>query len=673
MMLHSSSSSSTTIISTTLLGGLLAISVGILPFVAAAENNVTTNDLLAKISPTAAAPGFNVEGGSVFTNYVDMVNNGQLFILDSGNNFYETPEREPVRYIALYWCSDLTFSEENSSSSLIGCAGRCAAMGLFGYADIAESGGHLTYSEGDFVVTVGMSAVFVEQQNVFEGQFHLNTDNDVTRFWDDGRKTTPWIGWKGHDEGDMSPNAAASSLSGFGQMTWMSVEEVALLFNVSVDEFTPEKFKQVYLDTWIKEHEFEAAEKNPFPEAELEIIEQVKNETNYVDGNGTTPAQPDSSAGGDDGGSDGANPVVKEDDSGSGRQLLSVAARIVSAALMVSSSSASTSTITFLGLLAASADILPFVGAAENNVTVDQLYEKLTSTTAALPGFNVEGGSVFTNYVDMVNNGQLFLVATGTLAYEKPKSETVRGSGLTWCSDLTFSDFNNSSLMGYAGRCVYMVLSGYAELLASGGNFSIDYSEGGFMYTRSISAVFVEQKNVFEGQFHMNTDDNTWRFWDDGRKTVPILGWEGHDEGDISPNAAASSFSAFGDFTWMSVDEVAQLLNTTVDEFTPEKFKQIYLDTWIKDHEEEAAENNPFPEAELAIIEQVKNETNSADETAPTASTTPAAQPDSTAADDGGNSDGTNNPVVEDDSGSGRQLASVAVRFVSAALRAFGI
>ena len=57
----------------------------------------------------------------------------------------------------------------------------------------------------------------------------------------------------------------------------------------------------------------------------------------------------------------------------------------------------------------------------------------------------------------------------------------------------------------------------------------------------------------------------------------------------------------------MSVEEVAQLLNTSVDEFTPETFKQVYKDTWIKTHEKEAAENNPNPGPELAIIEQVKN------------------------------------------------------------------
>ena len=321
---------------------------------------------------------------------------------------------------------------------------------------------------------------------------------------------------------------------------------------------------------------------------------------------------------------------------------------------------------TFLGLLAASAvNILPLVAAAEKNVTIDDLYQKI-NPTAALPGFNVDGGSVFTNFADLVNNGQFFFFRTGTLVYERPGSDIMQFTTFYWCSDLTFSDVNNSSLIGYAGRCVAMVLTGYDDAVASGGQLSYDYSGGEFKFTQGISAVFVEQLNVFEGQYHMDTDDNTWRYWDDGRKKMPKIVWEGHDEGDMSPNAATSSFSAFGELTWISVEEATQLFNTSVDEFTPEKFKQVYYDTWIKDHEEEAAISNPDPLPELEIIEQVKNETNYADDT----ETTAPAQPDSTA-EEGGNSDGAN--PVEDDSASGRQLVSVAARFVSAALRVFGI
>ncbi len=314
-------------------------------------------------------------------------------------------------------------------------------------------------------------------------------------------------------------------------------------------------------------------------------------------------------------------------------------------------------------VLAASAASIPFV-AAQTPVTTMQLYGNLVSTAAPAPGFNAEGGSVFTNYVNAVNNKQFFLFHTGSFSYEKPESDTVSIASLFWCSDLTFSDFSNSTLMGYAARCVRMILTGYAQALVSGGQLEFDISEGEFLQTLGISAVFVEQLNVFEGQLHVNTDDKVIRYWDDGRKTMPQIGWEGHDEGDVSPNAATSSFSNFGDFTWLSVEDVPQLSNTSaVDVFTPEKFKQVYMNLWIKSHEFESATDNPNPEAELEIIEQVKDETDSAGETmAP-------AQPDTE--EDGGTDPAT--PIEDDSAGNGRKLASVAARFVSAGLRVFGI
>ena len=209
-----------------------------------------------------------------------------------------------------------------------------------------------------------------------------------------------------------------------------------------------------------------------------------------------------------------------------------------------------------------------------------------------------------------------------------------------------------------------MVIAGYADFTAAGAQLPSDYSEGDFSVTTGISAVFVEQLNIFEGQLHDNADDLAYRYWDDGRKTMPRIAWEGHDEGDTSSNAATSSFSQFGEITWMSVEEVAKLLNTSTDEFTPEKFKQVYEGTWIKQHtgEEEKDENNSDAQAEEEIIEEVKNETDSANET------TTSAKTNSTVEDAG-----TNPTTPIDDSSSGRKLASVAARFVSAALRVFGI
>ncbi len=319
---------------------------------------------------------------------------------------------------------------------------------------------------------------------------------------------------------------------------------------------------------------------------------------------------------------------------------------------------------TLLQVLAASAATIPFVAA---QFTTDQFNAKITST-AALPGFNVEGGSVFTNFVSALNNKQFFFLATGSWVFEKPESEPPQLSSFYWCSDLTFSDFSNSSLMGYAGRCVHMFLGGYAEMMASGAQVTYEYEKGQYAFTYGISAVFVEQQNVFEGQLHANVDNWVSRYWDDGHKTMPVIGWETHDEGDMAPDAATRSWSGFGGASWISVEEVAQLFNTSADEFTPEKFKQIYMSSWIKEHDEAATIQINTAEAALAIIEQVKNEANSANETLSLSPDQPVTEEDgdTTAA-------APTEEVIVDDSGTGRKLTSVAARFVSAALRVFGI
>ena len=319
---------------------------------------------------------------------------------------------------------------------------------------------------------------------------------------------------------------------------------------------------------------------------------------------------------------------------------------------------------TLLQALAASAASIPFVEAqaSETELTTNDLYAKI-SPDAAPPGFNVDGGSVFTNYVNAVNNKQFFQVRQYGIVYEKPDSQPiVENAVVYWCSDLTFSDFSNSSLMGYAARCVEKYLAGYAEAVASGAQLT--YSEGLFGGTLGISAVFAEQLNVFEGQYHANTDDWVTRYWDSGLKTMPMIGWEGHDEGDLSANAATASWSNYGEITWMTDAEVAQLLNKSADKFTPANFKQVYEDTWIKEHEKEAAENNPNPGAEQEIIDEIKDETVSTGET-----TSPAA-PNT---EDGGTVTDPATPIEDDSAGNGRKLASVAARFVSAGLRVFGI
>ena len=56
-------------------------------------------------------------------------------------------------------------------------------------------------------------------------------------------------------EGDMSPEAATSALSGVGEVIWTHVEDVATLFNKTADEFAHDTFKGIYAGVWIKSHE----------------------------------------------------------------------------------------------------------------------------------------------------------------------------------------------------------------------------------------------------------------------------------------------------------------------------------------------------------------------------------------------------------------------------------
>ena len=78
-----------------------------------------------------------------------------------------------------------------------------------------------------------------------------HTNDDWTlRSWDDGLPVNNGIAWEGDDAGDPSDNAATSANAGFGTMAWISVDEAAVLLNVSVTELTPDKFNDAYAAAW---------------------------------------------------------------------------------------------------------------------------------------------------------------------------------------------------------------------------------------------------------------------------------------------------------------------------------------------------------------------------------------------------------------------------------------
>jgi len=74
--------------------------VATIPFifitVARAQPQLSTDELIAKMPPAPAAPGYNVEGGTVFDNFVGLYNRGQIFFLMTGAYYiFEKPTEEP--------------------------------------------------------------------------------------------------------------------------------------------------------------------------------------------------------------------------------------------------------------------------------------------------------------------------------------------------------------------------------------------------------------------------------------------------------------------------------------------------------------------------------------------------------------------------------------------------
>ena len=216
--------------------------------------------------------------------------------------------------------------------------------------------------------------------------------------------------------------------------------------------------------------------------------------------------------------------------------------------------------------------------------------------------------------------------------------------------------------MAFTGRCVFMSLPSMEQKdLADLLEVSAIILSQELYFTYGISAVYVEQSNLFDIQTHSNADNIMGRFWDDGRPTSFGHAWATNDAGSSNPNAATNGFSSLEELTWISVKEVVALFNVTTSEFTPETFKKVYQEVWSKTHKDEVAEENAKPEAESQVTETEEVEK-------------PGDIPVEPINNEGSSGDGgVDAPQDDDPSGTERKLASVSARFVSVALRMFGI
>ena len=74
----------------------LLLAVATIPFITFARAQLSTDELIAKMPPAPAAPGYNVEGNTVFDNFVGLYNRGQIFFLMTEAYYiFEKPTEEP--------------------------------------------------------------------------------------------------------------------------------------------------------------------------------------------------------------------------------------------------------------------------------------------------------------------------------------------------------------------------------------------------------------------------------------------------------------------------------------------------------------------------------------------------------------------------------------------------
>ena len=187
---------------------------------------------------------------------------------------------------------------------------------------------------------------------------------------------------------------------------------------------------------------------------------------------------------------------------------------------------------------------------------------------------------LMTNYNALREEGQGFYLGEASVRFEKPESVPIPVVLLFWWCDLEFSSDDATSNYGYVGRALsYKLGDTLEEIVAQGGQ-----SPPSKTRALSVSAVLVPTLGIFEGQFHATHDDWVYRYWDDGSSTLPILGWEGSDEGDTSLNAETSAWSASGTMTKITSEAAAKLLGMDVDDMTPALCSTEYEAAWNASH-----------------------------------------------------------------------------------------
>ena len=112
---------------------------------------------------------------------------------------------------------------------------------------------------------------------------------------------------------------------------------------------------------------------------------------------------------------------------------------------------------------------------------------------------------------------------------------------------------------------------------------------------------------IFEGQIHNTIDDYVWRYWDDGSPTLPVVGWEGHDKGDTSPNVDTSAWSGTGTLTKITTKAAAELLGMDIADMIPATCSKEYEVAWNLTHVPNPIDTTVTDLEEIVTQLQAKN------------------------------------------------------------------
>ena len=209
--------------------------------------------LLICLVPSLSVFAQQEEGGdddsSLMKNYNALREEGQEFYLRETTSIFEKPDSVPVPFVALlWWCTFDFLSEDAADTTTYGYVGKAVEYLMGSSLENAVEQGAQLHSSKKRALSV--SAVMVPTLGIFEGQLHPTHDDWVFRHWDDGSSTLPLLGWKGHDEGDTSPNADTSALSSFGTLTKITTEEAAKYLGMGVGDMTPAACSMEYEAAW---------------------------------------------------------------------------------------------------------------------------------------------------------------------------------------------------------------------------------------------------------------------------------------------------------------------------------------------------------------------------------------------------------------------------------------